>query len=519
MTIKEDSHPVSSKAGFLILLGSVFLIAACGMVYELVAGAVSSYILGDAVTQFSIVIGVFLSAMGLGSYFAKFIRKRLLETFVEIEIWIGIAGGCSSMLLFTISAFADKLFPILFYAQCTIIGVLIGIEIPLLIRILKQHMAFKDALSNVLALDYIGALAGALLFPLVALPYLGLSRASLVFGVMNLSVAAVGIYLLGKSRFWISMRLAAAALILLFTLFFSNRMVGFLEDLLYQDHIVYAKSTPYQRIVLTRWRNDIRLYLNGNIQFSSIDEARYHEPLVIPAMASHPNPRQVLILGGGDGLAAREVLKYDSVQKIVLVDLDPEMTRLARQRLELTALNKGSLNHPKVRIVHQDAFTYLERATDFFDVIVADLPDPGSESLSKLYSTSFYALCVRRLSLKGVLATQATSPFFAPEAFWCIVQTIETAMPDHADLPKVKSCPYHVHIPSFGEWGFVLAARHKIDLKRLKVDIPTRFLTEASLQAMFVFGKDLSAPEKLESNHLDAPILYNYYKNGWQRYQ
>ena len=342
------SHSLRRRTSTVVLLASVFLVAACGLVYELVAGAVSSYILGDAVTQFSLVIGVFLCAMGLGAYLAKFIRQKLLNKFIEIEIWIGLTGGGSSLIMFAISAFAEPVFAVVFYSLCTLIGVMIGIEIPLLIRILKERGSLTDALSNVLALDYIGALAGSLLFPLLALPYLGLSRASLVFGLMNLCVAAVGIGLLRGRRLWISLRLGVAAVLLLTALFYSVRMVGFLEDLLYQDNIVYAKTTRYQRIVLTRWHDDIRLYLNGHIQFSSIDEARYHEALVFPAMSLCPGPENILILGGGDGMAAREVLKFDSVRRIVLVDLDPEMTGLGQQRPELVQLNKGALNDPRV---------------------------------------------------------------------------------------------------------------------------------------------------------------------------
>ncbi len=512
-------NPEIAPAGRIILLGSVFIVAACALVYELVAGAVSSYILGDAVTQFSLVIGVFLCAMGLGSFFAKFISRDLLRVFIEIEVWIGLAGGCSSIAMFAVSAFADAIFPVFFYALCALLGMLIGIEIPLLIRILNDIQGFSDALSHVLAIDYIGALAGSVMFPLVVLPYLGLSRASIVFGLMNLTVAAVGTKLLESSkRRAIIIRLTLAACLLFTALVFSTRFVGFLEDLLYQDDIIYAETTPYQRIVLTQWRDDMRLYLNGHIQFGSLDEARYHEPLVIPAMEAFPGARNVLILGGGDGLAAREVLKYSTVQRIVLVDIDPAMTELGKNRQELVQLNKGSLNSSKVEIVNTDAMGFVEDSRDFFDVIIIDLPDPSTETLSKLYSNAFYALCARRLTLGGTLVTQATSPYFAPEAFWCIVQTIGNAVADNPDLNGLFPVPYRANVPSFGEWGFVLASKRQIVPADLSPSVPTRFLNPETLQAMFAFGNDMQPVADLHINRLEHPVLFEYYQSGWEKF-
>ena len=518
MSISSTAAAIPSRTASIILLASVFLVAGCGLVYELVAGAVSSYIIGDAVTQFSLVIGVFLCAMGLGAYAAKFIRGDLLRIFVEIEIWVGLVGGISSVAMFAVSALAEQIFPVFFYSLCALIGILIGIEIPLLIRILKTRGPVSAALSHVLALDYFGALTGAILFPLLVLPYLGLSRSSLVFGLLNLAVAAAGLGLLKERRVGPGLRLAMAFVLLGATLAYSARLVGFLEDLLYQDSIVYARSTPYQRIVLTRWRDDVRLYLNGNIQFSAIDEARYHEALVLPAMAASPRPKTVLILGGGDGMAAREVLKFTQVQRIILVDLDPEMTRLGRERPELVALNRGALKEPRLTVVNEDAFKYVERSREFFDVIIVDLPDPNTESLAKLYTTAFYTLCARRLATGGVMATQATSPFFAPEAFACILRTMGAAVPEGAPSGRLHPRGYHVNVPSFGEWGFVIAGREPVRPQMQAVNVPTRLLNTPTLQAMFVFSQDLVPDPEVRINRLDQPVLYEYYKRGWGRF-
>ena len=206
------------------------------------------------------------------------------------------------------------------------------------------------------------------------------------------------------------------------------------------------KSSPYQRIVITRWKDDVRLFLNGHLQFSSRDEYRYHEALVHPGLQSLTRPRRVLVLGGGDGLAVREILKYDSVDTVTLVDLDPEMTRLFSQHQALTRLNQNSLSSPKVKIINADAFLWLEENRDFFDFVVADFPDPTNYSLGKLYTTAFYRLLRRHLSENGVAVIQSTSPLFARRSYWCIVKTLQSV--------GFQVTPYHTYVPSFGEWGF-----------------------------------------------------------------
>jgi spermidine synthase len=454
--------------------------------------------------------------MGLGSFLAKYVHRDLLRAFVEIEIWIGLVGGTSSILMFATNAFIEELFGVVFYTLCALLGALVGIEIPLLVRILRSGQELSSALSHVLALDYVGALAGSLLFPFVALPWLGLSRSSIVFGLMNLAVAAAGTMVLSPPRRWVWARLGVAFTILVAATLGSTRLVGFLEDLLYQDSIIFARNTAYQRIVLTRWRDDVRLYLNGHIQLSSIDEARYHEALVIPAMAAAARPRRILVLGGGDGMAAREVLKYPAVEAITLVDIDPVMTTLARERPELLSLNDGSLRSSKLTVVNQDAMSFLQSDRHFYDVVIVDLPDPSTPALAKLYSRAFYALIAHRLAAGGVMVTQATSPFFAREAFWCIVHTVEDAIATE-EIDPLLVVPFHVHVPSFGEWGFVLAATHRVDPSSLSVTVPTRFLDDPTLQAMFVFGKDIT-PVPTDINRLDSPALYQYYDRGWAHF-
>jgi spermidine synthase len=506
------------RSGRVLLLFSVFVVAACGLAYELVAGTLSSYLLGDATTQFSLTIGVFLCAMGAGSWLARFVKSNLLVRFIELEVAVGVLGGASSIALFAVSAWAEPIFPAFFYLLLTVLGALVGVEVPLIVRIVKDEGSFTEVLSDVLALDYLGALAGSILFPLFILPVLGLSRAAVVFGLLNLGVAALALPLVdAKARRRLGVLVGVGVASLAALLLVSPRLVGFLEDALYEDHLIYAKSTRYQRIVVTRWHDDLRLYLDGHLQFSSIDEARYHEALVVPAMEAVVHPRSVLVLGGGDGLAVREILKYPTVEKILLVDLDPDMTELGRSRRDFVRLNEGSLASPKVSIVNADAMQHLREDDAFYDVILVDLPDPDSEVLAKLYSTAFYALAEKRLALHGVLVTQATSPFYSREAFWSIVRTLQAAVP--AELPgALHVVAYHESVPSFGEWGFALASHDTLDTKALAPHEPTRYLTPETLQAMFVFGKDMTAPAIVRINRLDDPVLFRYHRDGWRQF-
>ena len=501
----------------LLLLTSVFIVAASGLVYELIAGAISSYLLGDAVTQFSLIIGLFLSAMGLGSYATQYIKKDLLLWFVRLELGIALVGGISSVVIFATSSMLPTIFTPIFYSFCIGIGAMVGAEIPLLIRLMKQDDGVEKALSNVLALDYVGALFGSLLFPFVVLPWIGLSRASVVFGLLNLFVAWLGARLLSEDEQrgfrWQGFSVMA---VLIGLFIYSERMVHFFEDILYQDEIVYAEDTQYQRIILTRWRSDIRLFLNGHIQFSSIDEARYHESLVHPALVGlGRDAERVLILGGGDGLAVREISKWNSIEQIDLVDIDPAITELGLKHPMLTKLNENALQSEAVSITHQDAMLYLQENETFYDVVYIDLPDPNSETLSKLYSTSFYELVYRRLTSDGILVTQATSPYFAPEAYWCIEETLTETFGEHDGFVY----PYHVNVPSFGEWGFVMASKRGLDWSDKSLPIDTKFLTTERLPTLFVFGQDI-AKERVDvkSNHLLDPVLFHYYKRGWSRY-
>ena len=345
----------------IFLLAAVFVIAVCGLVYELIAAALSSYLLGGSVTQFSIVIGIFLTAMGLGSYLTRFFRKNLIDVFVGIQIGIGVSGGLSAAVLLFTFAVLPAYLPALVIVL-TITGTLVGMEIPLLIRILKSNEALRLTVSNVLALDYVGALIASCAFPLLLVPYLGLLRTSFLFGLINIAVGAVALRVLApmlRKKRTLGITAAISAAILGAGLAGSGAFTSMAENLLYQDDIILARQTPYQRLVVTRWRNDVRLFIDGKLQFSSVDESRYHEALIHPAMAASPGAVRALVLGGGDGMAVRELLKYPSLQTIDLVDLDEEMVSLFRDRPQLASLSDNALSHPKVRVHIQDAGKFL----------------------------------------------------------------------------------------------------------------------------------------------------------------
>jgi spermidine synthase len=491
-----------------VLFLSVFLIAACGLIYELIAGTLASYLLGDSVLQFSTIIGSYLFAMGVGSWLSRFIDRGLVSRFITIELLVGLLGGFSSTVLFLSFPHVAN-FRLLLYAMVLMIGILVGLEIPLLMRILRERFQFKELVANVLTFDYLGALGASLVFPLLLVPRLGLVRSALLFGLINAGVALWSTFFfrnhLGRV---IPQRIACSLVVAALAggFAFAERITDTADAALYADDVILARTTPYQRLVVTKWKDDYRLYLNSHLQFSSRDEYRYHESLVHPGLASVPQPRRTLVLGGGDGLAVREILKYPAVESVVLVDLDPEMTRQFRDHPLLRSLNDSALHSPKVKVVNSDAFPWLEQNRDLFDFVVVDFPDPNNYSLGKLYTTAFYRLLKRHVSQQGVVVVQSTSPMFARQSFWCIVETMRAA--------GLNPYPYHAYVPSFGEWGFVLGA-HSAWAPPDRLPAGLRFLTAANLPALFAFPPDMG-PVEAEPNRLNDQVLVRYYDKGWR---
>ena len=444
----------------LLLLGSVFTIATCGLIYELIAGTIASYLLGDSVMQFSTVIGVYLFAMGIGSWLSRYVEKNLIGTFIQVEFLIALFGGSAAAPLFGLFAYVGS-FRVLLYALVLLIGTLVGARDPVAAAAAQGPAAIQGPRLESVYLRLHRGSPRLPALPLIFVPYLGLARSGFFFGMLNAAVGLVALWALWdqvpRARF---LRFNGLAVIALLGAGFANsdRIVSWAETEAYGENVIYAKSSSYQRITLTRRGDDLRLYLNGNLQFSSRDEYRYHESLVHPGLSRLPHAKRVLVLGGGDGLAVREVLRYPQVESVTLVDLDPAMTQLFSSQELLTKLNADALRSPKVRVINNDAFTWLKENREMFDFVVVDFPDPSNFSIGKLYTTAFYQRARSALAQDGAIVIQSTSPFVARKSFWCIDETLRAC--------GFVTEPYHTNVPSFGEWGYILASPPRLRAKR-----------------------------------------------------
>lgn len=496
---------------YRLLMLTTLIISGCSICYELIISAVSSYLLGDSTLQYSVTIGLYMSAMGLGSFISKYMKKNLFDWFVLIEIGVGVMGGISALILFLANLYLDQ-YQLVMYGEIIIIGTFVGVEIPLLTRIIEGDAEnLRITLSSIFSFDYIGGLLGSIAFPLLLLPQLGYFATAFLTGSMNILAAILIVFKYSEKIRKPVLFKGLALLIFAFMMWgvlFSENISKYIEGGLYRDRVILSEQTQYQHIVLTRHKDDLRLFIDGNVQFCSLDEYRYHEALVHIPMSQAAKKDKVLILGGGDGMAVRELLKYEETQ-ITLVDLDPEMIRICSENPIIAELNQNSLKSDRLHIVNDDAYRYLEENEEAFDVIIVDLPDPNNESLNKLYTNIFYRLCKNSLTEDGILAVQSTSPYYATKAFWCIGKTLES------EGFFVK--PYHLQVPAFGDWGFHLASNKELgDTYNITVD--TKYLSEDNVDALFSFGKDEIA-EDVEINSLSRPVLIQYYSEAVKNWE
>ncbi len=499
---------------------SLFATGCSGIVAEFVLSTLATYLIGNATFQWTLVMSVMLFAMGVGSRCSRYFKTDLFDTFILAEFLLSSLIALSSLICFGLSIYIEAK-ELVIYPLAFLIGSLIGLEIPLVIRLNSSYQRLRTNISIVLEMDYFGSLVGGVLFAFLFLPFLGFAHTPVLLGIINFSVASwlMWHYMdLTVSRRLLKSCFFLCLLILGLTALFSRQMIDLSEQKKYKDTIIYSKQTQYQTIVMTRWRSDIWLYINGQEQFSSYDEERYHEPLVHPAMGLASSRSRILILGGGDGLALREVLKYEDVGSVVLVDLDPVMTELAKNHPLLKRINNAAMSHEKVRVVNQDAAAFLSASSDLFNVVILDLPDPDSMDIMHLYSDNFYALVKKHLTPGGIMVTQATSPFFAKQAFLCIYKTVKSS--------GFTPLAFHTQVPTLGEWGFVLAVKSgaltkdrlkAIALKLTFSSIPTRFISQDAMISMAHFGKGVLEDELLSEININTesdPVLYNYYNRG-----
>lgn len=490
---------------------TTLIISGCSICYELIISAVSSYLLGDSTLQYSVTIGLYMSAMGLGSFISKYMKKHLFDWFVLIEIGVGVMGGISALILFLANLYLDS-YQIIMYGEIIVIGTFVGVEIPLLTRIIEGDAEnLRITISSIFSFDYIGGLLGSIAFPLLLLPQLGYFATAFLTGSMNILAAILIVFKYSDRIRKPAIFKGVTVLLFAFMMWgvlFSGNISNYIEGGLYRDRVILSEQTQYQHIVLTRHKDDLRLFIDGNVQFCSLDEYRYHEALVHIPMSQAAKKDKVLILGGGDGMAVRELLKYEGIQ-ITLVDLDPEMIRICSENKIIAGLNENSLKSDRLKIINDDAYRFLEENEEDYDVIIVDLPDPNNESLNKLYTNVFYRLCQNSLTGDGILAVQSTSPYYATKAFWCIGKTLES------EGFFVK--PYHLQVPAFGDWGFHLASRKELG-DNYDITVETKYLSEDNVDALFSFGKDEIA-EDVEINSLSKPVLIEYYSEAVRNWE
>lgn len=529
-----------------IMMMAVFTVAACGLGYELVISALASYLLGDSIFQYSTIIGFYMFSMGLGAFFVQRVRdENLLKTFIYVELFVGIFGSFAVYGLFLLYGHSVYVFKPIMYFVISVIGMLVGSEIPLVIRMInfienKTESSFANTISNVLSLDYMGALFVSIVFPMVLVPSVGIIGSSSVFGLINSTIAMsmIMFFILSDDeirnikisatishtsfRTYFIVSFAILGVLSVFS-WYGSDLVNYGEERIYGD-IVLNKKTKYQKIMITKEKNsETKLYLNGNLQYSSNDETRYHESLVHLGMAGLDSDTKynILVLGGGDGLAVRELLKYKNGNNlhITLVDLDAEMTNLSKNNNIINEINKHSLSNPDVKVINSDAALWVrQNKSEQYDFIIVDFPDPSNFSLGKLYSKSFYISLHRLLKPEGYMVVQSTSPFYAPNAFWCVEKTISAAL--------FNTLPYHAPIPSFGgDWGYVLASISPINVNKIKSGIEKNkglinynYIDAAMIDSMFFFSKDLKPTKKeIEVNRLNNQSLVTYFLDDWQK--
>lgn len=511
-----------SKSNILKL--ALFATGLSGIVAEYVLSTLATYFLGDSVFQWTMIVSMMLFSMGLGSRLSQYITTNLLQKFIYIEFTLSVITAFVSIITYITSAYyGDN--TVIIYGLSVLVGLLIGMEIPIVMRLNDEFEELKVNVSSVMEKDYYGSLLGGIFFAFVGLPYLGLTYTPFILGAINFLVACMLIYILWQGMA-AKLKPQLIGLILLVAIgissgaVFAKRIIDYGESLRYKDRVILSEQTKYQRIVITQSQDAYWLFLNGNQQLSSIDEVMYHEPLVHPVMGLLKEPKDILVMGGGDGGAVREILKYPSVEKITVVDLDPRMTEIGSTHAWLSMMNQGAFDNPKVEVINDDGFTWLEANRAYYDAIIIDLPDPKTVELGRLYSYEFYKLCHNALRKHGVITTQAGSPYYAARAFKCIDETIAEA--------GFTTAPLHNQVVTLGEWGWVLGTKEdtkeilKSRLQALNFEgITTEWVNQEAMTLMTSFGKNVFPDDDkpVEVNKIHNPVLYRYYLKGkWDLY-
>jgi spermidine synthase len=541
----------------LVLYIAMFVMGACGLAYEYTLSKVASDILGNSIRQWAIVIGIMMFFMGIGSDLQKYLSDRnLIDKFIFFEILLGVLGAFGPITLLFVYGTLPSHYVLTQYFFISAIGMIIGLEIPMITRINEKYTAeLRVNLGGVLKMDYIGSLAGSLIWIFILPKYFMLIESAFVLGIFNILVGGIALWYFNRLvhyKFGLNAFVILSLIIVLTGYSKSHSWTSSAEQYLFRDRIVHSESTPFQHIVITESPSGvISCYINGHLQFNSVDEFIYHENLVHPAFSIASKHKRILILGGGDGLALREVLKYPEVEEVVLCDIDPHMTDLAAKNQYFLNINSNSLKNHKVmilknnalissgqdtlylenqnvlhsteilteiqvQVINLDASKFIEQFHGFFDIIIIDFPDPSSQDLAKLYSLVFYELLKTKLSKGGIFVQQSTSPVHAKEAFLCIGRTMREA--------GFSVVPYHDNVPTFGEWGWWIGGKNteysenslKDKLTAVKaLSVPTRYLTEKLISTSLHFGIDQLYSTSTEITTIANSKVFEFYLNAW----
>lgn len=538
----------------------MFLLGGCGLAYEYTLSKIASDLLGNSVQQWATMIATMLFAMGLGADIQKHTpAAKITDRLVSTQVYLAVLGGFGPLILIHGFALLPQVYIVIQYGLAFFVGILIGYEIPLVMRINEEtepEMRFN--LAQVLKMDYVGALAGALIWTFLLVRYLSIDRISFILGLVTIASAVLCFFLyrtrLSSPRIRI-VEIFVGMVLVTIGLVIGRDLTLKAEQFLYRDPIVTSLTTPFQHIILTENREgNLRCYINGHLQFNQADEFIYHENLVHPAMHLAKQRERVLILGGGDGLALREVLKYSDVRSVTLVDLDPMMTQLATKDANLVRLNGGSMLDSRVtpqkpagvsegepytnlqgsqyehfdspseaitrlHVVNLDAAEFVKSVTGSYDVVIIDFPDPNSPDLAKLYGRPFYDHLENMLQPGAVVVQQSGSTFHAREAYLCIGRTLAAA--------GLDAVPYHDNVPSFGEWGWWIACKGQPaeSTRKALATIPAelkadcRYLTKELIASSMVFGKNQLVSNHRDFTSLTEPRVYHYHLAGWKSEQ
>lgn len=549
----------------LLLILTMAVLAGCGLIYEYLLSHYAGRILGVMESAIYTMIGLMIVAMGLGAFAARKI-KCAFNGFVWLEIAIAFIGTLAILFIGAAVAFSQVLPQVISdtfnlppdvipqggwlkqvsflafkspYAFGLLLGFLIGMEIPLIAKI-REHIHQKHLSNNlgtIYGADYVGAGIGAAIWVIFLLS-IDISKASALTAALNIVAGTVFVIFYWKKLSKPKAMITCHALLVVIAFWVyqnGNQWLNHMSNFLYLDKVVYTDKTRYQQLTFTERKmgmdqgSVINFYLNGRLQFSSSDEHIYHSYLVMPALAASARQDNVLIIGGGDGLALRDVLAWQP-NSVTLVDLDKELidifknpadylpARLARQ---LSTLVDDSLTDKRVTIINDDAFlavNNLIKQGQHYDTIIVDLPDPSHPDLNKLYSVHFYAKLNQLLVGDGAISIQSTSPYHAKDAFITVKNTLAAA-----GFPSVEQ--YHDNVPSFGEWGWTIATKMGASpstrlnaLDQLPID--HHWLNLAMVKSAFIFPTDFyQGSELLQANYLGSHRLYQLHQHAWRDQQ